>query len=101
MKFAEQNFRNMSKMFAKVKQKCFKRIVKEKLLNLHQCGFRENCFGPITEITEVLQQAVEKHYRLAAFIDFKKAFDTVYDADVMKHLNSLGFRDQIEQMLRD
>ena len=37
---------------------------------------------------------------MAAFIDLKKAFDTV-DHNLIKKLNSFGLRGQIENLLRD
>ena len=43
----------------------------------------------------------KKHYGLAAFIDLKKAFDTVDHSLLIKKLNVFGLRGKIENLLRD
>ena len=96
---------SLSKIFEKlIHKRITKFLAKHKLLTPKQFGFRENfsCAHAIAEITEFMRKTIDKkHYGLAAFIDLKKAFDTVDHNLLIKKLNSFGLRGQIENLLRD
>ena len=90
---------SLSKIFVKLlHRRITKFLVKHKLLSPNQFGFRQNlsCINAIAEITEFMRKAIDKkHYGLAAFIDLKKAFDTVDHSLLIKKLNVFGLRGKI------
>ena len=97
---------SLSKIFENLIYKRITNIlVEHKLLSPNQFGFRQNisCINAIAEITEFMRKAIDKkkHYGLAAFIDLKKAFDTVDHSLLIKKLNVFGLRGKIENLLRD
>ena len=72
---------NISKLLEKLVHKAlYSFLEKEKLLSEGQCGFRNkrSTSDALTDITESIRGAFDKgYYACEAFLDFRKAFDTV------------------------
>ena len=74
------------------------------LLDNKQGGFRQNhsTVDTIVKFTENIYKNINKgHITVAAFIDFKKAFDTVNHNILVNKLDCLGIRGTLLQWLHN
>ena len=75
-----------------------------KLLNEGQNGFRKgrSTIGTVAELTDdILLGINDKNYTLAAFIDLRKAFDTVSHEILSKKMSKFGLHENIINWLKD
>ena len=75
-----------------------------KLINDGQNGFRKgrSTIGTVAELTDdILLGVNNKDYTIAAFVDLRKAFDTVSHEILGKKLHKFGFHDNIIAWLKN
>ena len=93
-----------SKLFEKLVHKRMTSFISRyNLINPNQFGFQKNkCTSDaILEFLENVNDSFnEKHYYLAIFLDFSKAFDTICHEILLKKIEHMGFRGPIYQWIK-